>query len=98
MSQECQTHTTGEGRSTVFLHLLLSHMASAPHLLGTCLRLPNPPPPPLIIIIIIIMIIIITITTPVLQASLDTNSAENKITVLSTFKNMKLAKLHTTKK
>ena len=97
MSQECQTHTTGEGRSTVFLHLPLSHMASAPHLLGTCLRLPDPPSPALIIIIII-MIIIITITTPVLQASLDTNSAENKIIVLSTLKNMKLAKLHTTKK
>ena len=95
MSQECQTHTTGEGRSTVFLHLPLSHMASASHLLGTCLRLPDPPP---LIIIIIIMIIIITITTPVLQASLDTNAAENKIIVLSTLKNMKLAKLHTTKK
>ena len=35
---------------------------------------------------------------PVLQACLDTNSAENKIIVLSTLKNMKLAKLHTTKK
>ena len=83
------THTTGEDGSTVFLHLPLSHMTSARHLLGTCLRAPEPPPPPKKIIIII---------TPVLQASLHTYSAENKVTVLSTFKNMKLAKLHTTKK